>query len=272
MSIYNKSYISDNLNLKAKIINFGNSTLEECGFNNVNILCYEPRTCESINFNNDEISDAEAGKEFKKCTSEDINEVLSKKGIRKQSNNKKSNQYPIGNRDLDQENKNKKLNSLLTVIIVCVIVNLIGLLISILLVKKKRSKRHKKSNTNVDDEFRSGSINVILNNKQSINNSYNSNVGVNNNNTNHRYSNNYHKIQKTQNILNKNNFNQNNFNQNNFNSNGRNSKIIPVRVVYIDNPHHSNSVINANSNNEATLFSTSAGGINEPPPEYTENY
>lgn len=271
-----KIYLGDNPYLKMEVTKFGNSTLELCDLEDVNIMCYEPGTCENISFGTREINNDEAVKVFQICSEE----ILSQKGIKNNSN----------------QNDNKKSNSLIIVIIVCVIVNLIGVAISILLIKKKRSKKHRKSNTDDNDEFRTGSVKVILNNNRQSNvnsyspnvegnvinsynpnvegnvvNAYNPNVEVNNNNNNNNNRNSitYDKIHNTQNILNRNNFNQNNFNPNVMvNSNSGNSNIIPVRVVYVDNPY--NYGMNANNNNGTTLFSTSVDEINDPPPEYTE--
>jgi len=97
-------------------------------------LCYEPKTCISIDVDDKEIYDMEADKTFKICTFEDINEVLSQKDINNQDGDKKS-------------------YSLLIVIIVCAIVNLIGFLISFILIKKNRSKRNKKADTSFDDLY-----------------------------------------------------------------------------------------------------------------------
>jgi len=134
-------HIRNNPNLKTRIINFNNSTIQYCGFDDVNILCYEPHTCTSIDYYDRDIYDYEIDKEFKKCTSEDIKEVLSQKFIKNQEDNKKS-------------------NSLLIVIIVCVIINFIGFIISIILVKKSRSKRHTEdANSSFNDVFRTKKTN-----------------------------------------------------------------------------------------------------------------
>ena len=93
-------------------------------------MCYESHTCHSINYDDKIIPDSETNKALKICTSEDI------KGI------------------LLQKDNNEKSNSLLIVIIVCVIVDLIGFIISFILIKKKRSKRSNKANTSFNDVFR----------------------------------------------------------------------------------------------------------------------
>jgi len=120
-------YIKDNVNLKTKLINFDNSIIEYCGFDSDSILCYESGTCKSIVFDDNVEYVDEAETEFKRCTKEDIEEVLN----------------------------NKKSNSLLIVIIICVIVDLIGFIITFIIVKKKRSKkRHVDPNSSFNDVFR----------------------------------------------------------------------------------------------------------------------
>jgi len=251
-----KIHLGDNPYLGLKLTKFGNSTLEVCDLEDVNILCYEPETCKTMTFGNREITDNEAVNVFKMCSIEDLIQ-----------------------RNNTSQDDSKKPNSLPIVIILCVVVNLIAFFITFLLVKLKRSKRSK---TKVNDEFRNGSVKVVLNNnrqsivnsyepgaEKSIANSYNPNVEVNNNNNINIINNRNSNI--TNNILNRrSNLNPNiNINPNIMvNSNGINSNIIPVRVVYVDNPY--NHAMNINNNNGANHFSTSVDEINEPPPEYTE--
>jgi len=144
------------------MIKFGNSTIKECNFNNINISCYEKHTCESISYNNKIITDNEAEKEFKICSQKEVNEILNK------INNNKSSSFTI-----------------LRYIIVGVVVILISVLIIFIFIEKNKSKKQK------FDEFRSGSIYIKLNNRNNnknnnindnneINNSNNTNIEINN--------------------------------------------------------------------------------------------
>jgi len=71
-----KSYLDNNKDLNTVMIKFGNTTLDYCNFNNINILCYEPTTCELIKYNNKYITDDESKNEFKICNKEEIDKSL----------------------------------------------------------------------------------------------------------------------------------------------------------------------------------------------------
>ena len=53
---------------------YDNSTIINCGFDNVDILGYEPQACQSIRFNNKSNSDTNATEQLKICTKEEIDE------------------------------------------------------------------------------------------------------------------------------------------------------------------------------------------------------
>jgi len=119
--------IGDNPLLKTKIIKFGDSTIEHCNFKDVNILCYEPQTCEWVYLDNDiKLTDIEAQNKFNICTKEEIDEIRNKL---KNNGDGKSNSFII----------------IGGVILGCI---LIGSLVAFILIKKKRS------NLNSNDEFR----------------------------------------------------------------------------------------------------------------------
>jgi len=246
-----KSDIGDNPLLKTKIIKFGDSTIEHCNFKDVNILCYEPQTCEWVYLDNDiKLTDIEAQNKFNICTKEEIDEIRNKL---KNNGDGKSNSFII----------------IGGVILGCI---LIGSLVAFILIKKKRS------NLNSNDEFRNESIKVVFNKKQintndnSISNSYysydisdkisninnsndtngviNNNNDISNNNINSNNNNNNINNNNSNNIINNNNSNFinnsniiNNNIRNNNNNNNNNSNI---------NNNNSNDIINNNTNNNNT--------------------
>lgn len=59
--------------LNTEIRRFGNSVIDSCRFNDVNVLCYEPRTCKSIRSFGKEFSDADAEKYYKICSTDSKN-------------------------------------------------------------------------------------------------------------------------------------------------------------------------------------------------------
>jgi len=92
--------IRNNPNLNTRIINFGNSTIQYCGFDTVNVLCYEPQTCNSIECDKGDIFDFDANKSFKICSKRDIYEVLGERVIINQYEDKKSNSLLIVSKSL----------------------------------------------------------------------------------------------------------------------------------------------------------------------------
>lgn len=172
--------------MDTEIIKFGNSTLEYCDFNNINILCYEPHTCETIYFNNTVFEDADVQKEFKMCTKEEINKIISN------NKNKKS---------LNQNDN--KLVSPLIIIIGCVAILFFGIIITTMFVKKTKIKKHNQSYFNLDDELVTEK--VINNSQSNNNNSINIDDGINKNNNNNYFTNNdsfiLSKLSKNKNIM-----------------------------------------------------------------------
>jgi len=59
------SLLGGNYNLKAKIINFGNSEISNCSFENTPLECYQPNTCSSFPYSNVRV-----------CTQEEVDEIL----------------------------------------------------------------------------------------------------------------------------------------------------------------------------------------------------
>ena len=159
-----KSSLNDNPNLSVKMIRFGNSTIDNCNFNNINILCYEPQTCKSINFNNKEFSDAKAQKYFKICTKEEEEELNENIGQKEISNdlNQEENQNNVNLKD-------NKLKYILIIVLGCVVVIAIGILVTFMFIKKPKNKKQFKL---------SALFNFNLNNGIN-NNTQNKNVMVN---------------------------------------------------------------------------------------------
>ncbi|KAL6592531.1 hypothetical protein U3516DRAFT_788891 [Neocallimastix sp. 'constans'] len=155
--------LGNNPELIAKINNFGNSTIENCYFHNINISCYEPNTCKMIHLNGISLSDAEVKNELKICTREE---------------------------NLIQDSKSNSLYIMSGIFFI-----LIGIIILLVLIKKNRSKKRIKLKLNDviyipdnDDEFNiNKEINNINNhNTDSNNNSHNNDIlnNLNQNNSN----------------------------------------------------------------------------------------
>jgi len=96
---------------------FGNSTIINCNFNNINLLCLEPHTCESINYNNTYYTEAEAEKKLNTCNVID---------------------EPI--------NHNKHNKFIPYIIPTCTIVIITGIFATLLIIKKHESKRNNQFN------------------------------------------------------------------------------------------------------------------------------
>jgi len=236
-----KITLHDNKNLKTKIINFGNSAVPDCNLNNINILCYERHTCDKFTFNDKNVTDAEADKELKICTQKDIDDFYS-------------------------ENIDEKGSSLtiIGIIIGSIVVILITALVAFIIIKKRKSKGSNGSDISCKDEFRSGSIKVVLNGKQidsnnvitGINNNNNSSINNDNNNVNsennNSTSNNTNTNTNTNNTIN----NNNTINTNNNNNNNSNNSIIINNSVDNDiqknlnqNSLYQNIIVNSNGYN-----------------------
>jgi len=127
------------------MVNFGQSTIKECNFNNVNILCYEKYTCDLIYFNKKIITGNEAENEFKICSKKEI--------------------------------EDKKKDTSLKYLIGSTIFVLIIALLTFILIEKEKFKKFKKN------EFR-GSIYIKLNEHHNNNNNNNNVITEINNNDN----------------------------------------------------------------------------------------
>jgi len=278
---------------------YGNSVIEKCYFQNITVSCYEPGTCEEIHLNDITLNGHNTENVFKKCTQEEIDEILIK-----------------------NINKNK---TVLVIILGCIVFVLIGILVTFMLIRKNKSK-NKNSDFNSSDEFSSLSIKVLkINNKYEINNNI-ANVGVNNNNSNNssdikNYNNGNSNDNNNNNSNDNNNNNNNNSNNDNnsnntknklnqsniANTNGHKSTILPVGVVLMSDPQNpgnyvmssvpifidndqnkkreslnmhetvpfynkksNNMTINDNNNNNKYLYCPSILEEDELPPEYSE--
>jgi len=130
------------------MINFSNSPIKDCIFNNTTISCYEPHTCSSIQYNDKTLSDLEAENIFNKCIGEE-------------QNNKASN--PVKN--------------LITSFIIIGGIIIVGCYVFTNVMYKK----HYKSNFNSNNKFRNGSLKITLNNNNISNNNIISDNSQNNN-------------------------------------------------------------------------------------------
>jgi len=204
----------NNKNLTTKIIKFGDSSISNCNFTDVNIECYEPNTCRSIFYNNNKYNnDAEFQKVYRKCTEKEINDILSGLKINRKTDN----------------------SNYLLIILGCIIVIFIGVLVTFMLIRKKKSKkRYEIDSKNV---FRTGSIRVVLNINNRNSSSNNTNVEIDNNNNNNQY--NYH-----------------------------NSLDIQIPPPSYDNLNNTVN-INNNNNNEVRTNNASIDEVNDSLPEYT---
>jgi len=146
------------------MLNFGTIPIENCHFDNINILCYEYNTCKSFGgmFNETE---SVSKKQLKICTKEEIDKFLNQK-----TSNKKTSSFNI-----DDIINIKDI----------IIGNIIGILatLTILLFNKYKYKIQSKISISSDEEFRTRSISGLLNRifirKNNINDS---NIGFNHNN------------------------------------------------------------------------------------------
>lgn len=130
---------------------FGKSTLKFCNLNNVNIICYEPHTCESIRFFGRDFTDVDAEKYLKICP----------------TNPKNGSFIIVG-----------------SIIIICIVVIfIIGLVTFRLIKKSKFEKSHNKLDSKSNSENQSGRVVFINNNDNNIMNSLSINNNQNNNNT-----------------------------------------------------------------------------------------
>jgi len=263
------------------MLRFGDSTIQNCSFNSVNILCYEPHTCNKMQYNNKSLFDDEAQKYLKVCTDEDRKEVLNQ--IDTNTNNNQN-----------QSNGKSKTPYIIGGIILGVAIIITGVIVTLMLVRKSKFNRHNIPDITNKDEFRNESIRVTLNDN-------NVNVGNNNNNNNNNNNSNDNS-NNIQNKINQNKLNQNNLNPNIMlnpniilNQNGYNTNGLSGMVVLINNPQipsgivtsgiplykdNNDQVIDHGSvaydgskkdiNKKVALLSTSVNEVDEPPPEYSE--
>ncbi|ORX71046.1 L domain-like protein [Anaeromyces robustus] len=112
MTFLNNLDISNNPQLKTKIINFYKPV--KCNFENTNILCYEPGSCENIDSN-----------KYKPCTEKEIEEIKS---------------IYIGGEYMDY-NSEKSFEFSKSIIIIIIFISIILLIISIKFAQSRYKKR-----------------------------------------------------------------------------------------------------------------------------------
>jgi len=307
--IYILSALAGNKNLKTNVTNPNNSSIKYCLFSDIEILCYEHNSCETIILNDEELDNLEAEKKYNKCPKEEIGEGI---------NSNESSSINQNDSKSDSKQSDKKLNSPVIkggIIIGCGVLILIGVLVAFMFIKKNRSKQNNNSDSISNDKFQSGNnIELLLNDKQVVNNDNNAEInntiiisnnvdGVDNNNSN-----------DNNDIDSKNTINEDNNNCNNsihnikssvnpndiVNSNGCNT--FPGRIVLINSPqvpgiidmnngpiinnNNSGSIstqnippsydqinmnMNANNSNGTIIYYTTFNELDEPLPEYSEN-
>jgi len=147
------------------MIKFGNSTIEDCYFKNIQTLCYEQNTCNSIHLSDRILSDSEAKNEYKICSE------------RK-----------------NDENEDGKTNYFIIngIILVCIITILIGIISKFIFILKKKyiknleNVQYISSGNDNDNEHENNNCysrqNLILN-KLSVDNLISNNLNPNNSNS-----------------------------------------------------------------------------------------
>jgi len=219
---------------------YGNITIEDCDFNYINSLCYEPGICKMIHFNNTDFTDEEAVKRIKSCTW-DINEASS---ITKGS-----------------------------IIIGCSVIVLICTLTTILLINKKKSEKYNKYLLNLLLNNKTNEINENNNNEYKNddgNDNDNDNNDGNNNNDNN-YNDNYVRND----IMLSNNNHQESLNMGNPPSYDESNVVIYTNDDN-DNNNNNNNNNNDNDNNVRSDVALSNDNQRESlnmgsPPSYNEN-
>jgi len=136
--------LQNNPNLNLKMIKFDDLIIKDCFFHNITISCYEPQACKTVhlkdeNSNDIIFNDIDIEKKYRKCTKEEINEILN---IKENENDFSS--LTIGG-----------------IIIGCIVI----ILVSFILIKKKRSKKNNKQEVLPNGNFRSESIKFLLRGK-----------------------------------------------------------------------------------------------------------
>jgi len=250
----------NNPNLKTKMIKFGDSTIQNCNFIDVNIECYEPHACKSIFYENNKYTDSEFQKEYKLCTKEEINEILRGLNINRKSN----------------------ISNFLLIILGFLIIIFIGVLITFMLIKKKIfSKKNKILDSDPNAVFRNGSIRVLLNinNKNNVemnrNSNNNSNVEISsssNNNTNVEIgsSSNYNTNVEIGSSSNSKIFLASLYSNDNNNEQNTNDYMFDLQAPPPSYNDESNTLINNNiNNNEIGIFNSSFDLSDDPLPGYT---
>jgi len=156
--------------------------------------------------------------------------------------------------DLNQEDK-KSSFPLIGIILGGIAIILIGVLVSFMLIKKRKSKRNNIDGLNSNGEFRNGSIRIVLN----ISNSNDANAVKKNNNDYSKNSDN----NINSNVTAKDNINQTGLN--NKQSNKHSSLDIRKSPLYYDKIN-----MNRNTNDNPDIYFASIAENDESPPEYTE--
>jgi len=143
--------LNHNPSLDIKMIKTSDSTIKECNFEDINILCYEPHTCELIRYNNKNFSDADAEKILKICP------------------------------------RNTSFVLIGGLILGGIVLILIGILVTFILIKKGQSRKTNKSDFSSNDNAETGRVVFIKDDKDpgtsvmtlpSLNNNQNNNNDV----------------------------------------------------------------------------------------------
>jgi len=232
-----------NINLNTPIINFGNSTINSCNFSNINVVCYQKHTCESIDYDKKVFSDADAEKYLKICTKEEIDNFK-----RNRNNIKKSSSSFI---------------IVGSIILGCIFVILIGNFVYFVLINKNKSKNNSDLSINEESQYR-----AILNaNSNDIVHELNTNNNSNNNNNNNNNN-------LNQNISIFNITVNSNINNYYFLNNSQNSGSYGMTNVPLFNNNNNNNYESLDIHETLPSYEESNrnadNDINEPPPEYTD--
>jgi len=214
-------YLKNNPNLNVHIINFGNLPIKECDFSNINVLCYEPNTCEIVNLDNEILKDTDAQSRFRMCTKEEIENIQ----FQEQSNRGQDSYDGYENNLNFSNEKSSSLNSGI-IIIGSAVVILIGILVAFMFIKKKGSKREIKSNSSfIDEDLNESVISINHNNNDSDCDNSTTPININNNKSNNINNSSYNISFRINNNNNNNNNNCdykdeiNNLNNNTYNDN-----------------------------------------------------
>ena len=215
------------------MINFGKSSIENCYFYNINILCYEPNTCKSIYLRDKVLSDTEAKNEFNICP-------------------KKA--------DENIDDKNSYSFIIDVIILLCIVAILIGILYKYMSIKKSKTKKYNKMNLE-DVKYISSSDDIGITNNNNNNENSENNINENNINENNSNENIINENIVNENNLNENNLNENNLNENNLNQNNLNQNNSSQNNLSQNNSNQ-NVIVNSNNINQNFIVNSNVFNSN----------